>query len=323
MADALLELRDLSIDFRTRNGPVRAVDRVSFSVAPREILGLVGESGSGKTLSMLAALGLVSDPNATVSGSVRFRGRELVGLPPRQLRAIRGGAVAMVFQDAMSAMNPVHTIGWQIAEQVRAHQRVSARAARDRAIHLLDLMGVPDPADACHRYPHQLSGGLRQRAMIAMALSCDPALLIADEPTTALDVTVQAQILALLDNLRRDFGSSIVLITHDMGVVAELADQVVVIYAGRIAERGPVSRVLQSPAHPYTQGLLAAIPSMEGVRPRRLPAIPGAPPSPATRPAGCAFAPRCPARFAPCGALPPLFARPAQDVACFLAERSA
>ena len=319
MPEALLELRDLCIDFRTRAGLVRAVDRVSFSVAPGEILGLVGESGSGKTVSMLAALGLITDPNATVSGSARFRGRELVGLPHRQLRVIRGAEIAMVFQDPMSAMNPVHPIGWQITEQIRAHQRVTGRAARARAVELLGLMGIPAPADAYHRYPHQLSGGMRQRAMIAMALSCDPALLIADEPTTALDVTVQAQIIALLRDLRRDFGSGIVLITHDMGVVAALADRVVVMYAGRIAERGPVRQVLDHPAHPYTRGLLAAIPPMAGEKPRRLPAIPGAPPSPAARPAGCAFAPRCPDRFAPCDALPPLFAGATQDTACFLA----
>ena len=323
MAEALLELRDLCIDFRTRGGMVRAVDRVSFSVASREIVGLVGESGSGKTLSMLAALGLVFDPNAIVSGSVRFRGRELVGLPVRQLRALRGAEIAMVFQDSMSAMNPVHSVGWQIVEQIRAHQRVSRRAARDRAVELLGLMGIPAPADTYHRYPHQLSGGMRQRAMIAMALSCDPALLIADEPTTALDVTVQAQIIALLRDLRHKFGSGIVLITHDMGVVAELADRVVVMYAGRIAERGTVRTVLDSPAHPYTQGLLAAIPPMDGEKPHRLAAIPGAPPSPATRPAGCAFAPRCPARFAPCDALPPLFASATQEAACFLAEHAA
>ena len=323
MADTLLEVRDLCIDFRTAAGLVRAVDKVSFAVAASEIVGLVGESGSGKTISMLAALGLIADPNAVVTGSVRFRGTELIGLPPRALRALRGDKIAMVFQDPMSAMNPVHSIGWQIVEQIRAHQRVSHRAARDRAVKLLGLMGVPAPADAYHRYPHQLSGGLRQRAMIAMALSCDPALLIADEPTTALDVTVQAQILALLRGLKKDFGSGIVLITHDMGVVAELADRVVVMYAGRIAERGSVARVLQHPAHPYTRGLLAAIPPMDGDRPHRLPAIPGAPPSPAIRPAGCAFAPRCPARFASCAALPPMFAAADQDVACFLAGQPA
>jgi peptide/nickel transport system ATP-binding protein len=310
MADALLAVERLCIDFRTEAGIVRAVDEVSFNIFPGEIVGLVGESGSGKTLTMLATLGLIGDPNAVVTGSVRFRGTELVGMARRSLRAIRGREIAMVFQDPMSAMNPVHGVGWQIVEQIRAHQRVSHRAARARAVELLGLMGVPAPADAFHRYPHQLSGGLRQRAMIAMALSCDPALLIADEPTTALDVTVQAQILALLDRLRREFGSSIVLITHDMGVVAELADRVMVMYAGGLVERGTVDQVLAAPAHPYTQGLLAAIPPIAGPRPHRLAAIPGAPPSPADRPPGCAFGPRCPARFDACERRPPLVRYP-------------
>jgi peptide/nickel transport system ATP-binding protein len=318
VSEPLLDVRGLCIDFRTPSGLQRAVDGVSFSVRPREIVGLVGESGSGKTLSMLATVGLISDPNAMVTGSVRFAGRELVGLGTRALRPIRGAGIAMVFQDPMSAMTPVHTVGWQIAEQLRAHRPLSRRAARARAIELLDLVGIPDPRTAYGRYPHLLSGGMRQRAMIAMAISCDPALLIADEPTTALDVTVQAQILALLDRLRREFGSAVVLITHDMGVVAELADRVMVMYAGRLVERGAVAAVLGAPAHPYTRGLLAAIPPMEGPRPARLPAIPGAPPRPGDTPGGCAFAPRCPYRFAPCIACPPLIPHGAQDAACFL-----
>ena len=318
MAEALLLVQNLCVDFRTRGGLVHVVDDVSFSVGAGEILGLVGESGSGKTISMLSVLGLVSDPNAVISGSVRFRGRELIGLSQRALRHVRGAEVAMVFQDPMSAMNPLHTIGWQIVEQIRAHRSVSRRAARQRAEELLALMGVPAPGSAFDRYPHQLSGGLRQRAMIAMALSCDPALLIADEPTTALDVTVQAQILALLGELRSKFGSSIVLITHDMGVIAELADRVMVMYAGRLVERGPVRAVLSAPAHPYTRGLLAAIPPMTGDRPHRLEAIPGSPPSPGHLPQGCAFAPRCPQRFAACLQQPAFFAGPEQDSACFL-----
>ena len=319
MSDLLLEVTTLSIAFRTRGGIVRVVDDVSFGVGASEIVALVGESGSGKTVSMLAALGLIGDPNAIVSGSVRFRGRELVGLAARELRRLRGNDIAMIFQDPMSAMNPVRTIGWQIVEQIRAHRAVSRRAAQDRAVELLGLMGIPAPHDAVGRYPHQLSGGMRQRAMIAMALSCNPALLIADEPTTALDVTVQAQILALLERLRSDFGSSIVLITHDMGVVAEAADRVMVMYAGRLVERGTVAQVLSAPAHPYTQGLLAAIPPLSGVRPRRLSSIPGAPPSPAAPQPGCAFAPRCPARFDACAEKPRLVLLPHQDVACFLA----
>ncbi len=323
MAEALLEVRDLSIDFRTRQGVVRAVDGVSFRVDAGEIVGLVGESGSGKTLTMMSVLGLISDPNAAVSGSIRYKGRELAGLSQRALRGVRGREIAMIFQDPMSAMNPVHTIGWQIVEQIRAHLPVSRSQARTRAVDLLARMGIPAPDQAFGRYPHQLSGGMRQRAMIAMALSCDPSLLIADEPTTALDVTVQAQILALLRALRADFGSSIVFITHDLGVVGELADRVMVMYAGRLVERGPAADLLARPAHPYTQGLLASIPPMTGPRPRRLLAIPGAPPSPAERPQGCAFQPRCMHRFAKCADRPPLFASGAQDSACFLVENQA
>jgi peptide/nickel transport system ATP-binding protein len=315
----LLDIRDLCIDFRTRGGVVRAVDRLSFSIGAREILGLVGESGSGKTISMLASIGLISDPNAIVSGSVLYQGREMIGLGRRALQHVRGREIAMIFQDPMTAMTPVHTIGWQIVEQIRAHEKISARGAAARAKDLLGMMGMPMPETQFYRYPHQLSGGLRQRAMIAMALSCNPSLLIADEPTTALDVTVQAQILALLETLRGEFGSSIILITHDMGVVAEIADRVMVMYAGRLVERGPVADVFARPAHPYTQGLLAAIPPIEGPRPRRLAAIPGTPPTPEEMPPGCPFEPRCAYRFAPCGTRPLLAAQGLQDVACFLA----
>jgi peptide/nickel transport system ATP-binding protein len=319
-ATPVLDIIDLCIDFRTRAGLVRAVDRLSFSIGAGEILGLVGESGSGKTISMLASVGLINDPNAIVSGSIRYKGRELLGLDGRALQALRGGDIAMIFQDPMTAMTPVHTIGWQIVEQIQAHEKISARAARARAVDLLGLMGIPSPALQFHRYPHQLSGGMRQRAMIAMALSCDPALLIADEPTTALDVTVQAQILVLLDGLREKFGSSIILITHDMGVVAEIADRVMVMYAGRLVERGTAKALFAQPIHPYTQGLLAAIPSIDGPLPRRLAAIPGAPPSPAELPLGCPFAPRCSFRFAPCGERPMLTAQARHEVACFLAS---
>jgi len=316
----LLEIRDLSIDFRTRAGLVRAVDRLSFSLGAGEILGLVGESGSGKTISMLASVGLINDPNAIVSGSLLYKGQELIGLPQRALQALRGRDIAMIFQDPMTAMTPVHTIGWQIVEQIRAHEKISSRAAHARAVDLLGLMGIPSPALQFYRYPHQLSGGMRQRAMIAMALSCDPALLIADEPTTALDVTVQAQILVLLDGLRAKFGSSIILITHDMGVVAEIADRVMVTYAGTLVERGTTRALFARPVHPYTQGLLAAIPSIDGLLPRRLAAIPGAPPSPAEKPPGCPFAPRCSFRFAACSERPSLMAEAHHEVACFLAS---
>jgi peptide/nickel transport system ATP-binding protein len=320
----LLQVDRLSIDFRTRAGLVRAVHNVSFSVGPGEIIGLVGESGSGKTITMLAAIGLISDPNALVTGSIRYKGQELIGLRPRALRRIRGAEIAMIFQDPMTAMTPVHTIGWQIVEQLRAHENLTQRAARTRAIELLGHMGIPSPAEQFHRYPHQLSGGLRQRAMIAMALSCNPALLIADEPTTALDVTVQAQILKLLENLRQDFGSSIILITHDMGVVAGIAGQTLVMYAGSLIERGPTQAVFASPAHPYTQGLLASIPPIEGEKPRRLPSIPGAPPRPGALPPGCAFAPRCNLRLPLCDTPPPpLTGQGQRQAACFRAGTEA
>jgi peptide/nickel transport system ATP-binding protein len=314
----LLEVRDLTVAFRTERGLVTVVDRVSFSLADREILGIVGESGSGKTLSLLAVIGLIQDPNAVVTGSIVYKGQELIGLPPRRMHHIRGGEIAMIFQDPMTALTPVYTVGWQIAEQIRAHTDLPQPAARRRVVELLDAVGLPDPAQQARRYPHQLSGGMRQRAVIAMALSCNPSVLIADEPTTALDVTVQAQILRLLERLRSDFGSAIVLITHDIGVVAELADRVMVMYAGRVVERGRRGDVFGNPAHPYTWGLMRSIPPLAGARPRRLAAIPGAPPSPAERPSGCPFRPRCVFRHARCLETPALFARDGQEAACFL-----
>jgi peptide/nickel transport system ATP-binding protein len=316
--DMLLEVRDLSVSFRTELGLVRAVDNISFSVGQREILGVVGESGSGKTVSLMSIMGLISDPNAVIEGSIRYKGRELRGIAKRELRSIRGREIAMIFQDPMTALTPVYTIGWQICEQLQAHERMSGRAARRRAIELLDAVGIANPAAAVDRYPHQLSGGMRQRAFIAMALSCNPSLLIADEPTTALDVTVQAQILELLRRLRHDFGSSIILITHDMGVVAEIADRVMVMYAGRIVERGSTRELFTQPWHPYTWGLHDSIPPMEAAKPRRLPSIPGAPPSLLHLPPGCAFAPRCRFRFTACEQRPNLVGTGAHDAACFI-----
>ena len=316
----LLEIRDLSVSFRTERGLLRAVDQVSWSLDEREIVSVVGESGSGKTLSAMAVMGLINDPNAVVTGSIRFQGQELVGLSGNAWRKIRGERIAMIFQDPMTALTPVYSIGWQIAEQVRAHSDLSARAAHARTIELLGEMGLPNPRQQAERFPHQLSGGMRQRAVIAMALSCNPALLIADEPTTALDVTVQAQILQLLRRLRADFGSSILLITHDMGVVAEIADQVMVMYAGRIAERGSRADIFRHPGHPYTMGLLNSIPPMHGPRPRRLPSIPGSPPLLASLPQGCPFQPRCPQRHDRCATMPPLISRAGQDMACWLAD---
>ena len=312
----MLEVSDLSVSFRTEQGLVRAVDGVSFQVGEGELLGVVGESGSGKTVSLLAVMGLITDPNAVITGSIRYRGRELIGLWPRDMRSLRGREIAMIFQDPMTALTPVYTVGWQIAEQVLAHEKVSTKAAWDRAVNLLAEVNIPNPQEAAHRYPHQLSGGMRQRVVIAMALSCNPALLVADEPTTALDVTVQAQILDLLRNLRKNHGSAIVFITHDMGVMAEIADRMLVMYAGRVVERGSKADLFLNPRHPYTQALLDSIPPLTGARPKRLRAIPGAPPNLLNKPPGCAFAPRCPQRFEACSTEPPLVGD-TRAAACF------
>ena len=302
----MLKVRDLSVAFRTEQGMVQAVDHVSFDVGEGELLGVVGESGSGKTVSLLAVMGLITDPNAVITGSIQYRGRELVGLKPRQMRELRGKEIAMIFQDPMTALTPVYTIGWQIAEQVLAHEKMSKADAWQRAIDLLAEVGIPNPTEAVHRYPHQLSGGMRQRVVIAMALSCNPALLVADEPTTALDVTVQAQILDLLRKLRKNHGSAIVFITHDMGVMAEIADRMLVMYAGRVVERGTKEQMFLKPLHPYTRALLDSIPPLTGAKPKRLRAIPGTPPNLLNRPPGCAFAPRCIERFEKCSAEPAL-----------------
>ena len=315
----LLEVAGLSIVLPAgRRGTVSIVENVSFSLGAREILGLVGESGSGKSMTALAVMGLIDIPGARITGSARYRGRELIGLPKRAMRALRGAEIAMIFQDPMTALTPVYTIGWQIDEQIRAHRPLSRAGARARTVELLGEMGVPDPRRAAERYPHQLSGGLRQRAMIAMALSCNPSLLIADEPTTALDVTVQAQILDLLRRLRTDFASSVLLITHDMGVVAETCDRTLVLYSGNVAEQGPTGAIFARPAHPYPAALLDSIPPLRGARPRRLPSIQGAPPSPSERPDGCPFQPRCAYAHQPCGTRPALRPFGPQHVACVL-----
>ncbi|BBE71750.1 ABC transporter ATP-binding protein [Oharaeibacter diazotrophicus] len=317
-APDLLAVEGLTVSFATDRGRVTAIRDVSFAVKPGEILSIVGESGSGKTVSMLSVLGLTDRRTTTVEGAVTFRGRDVLGLPDRALRRIRGKEIALISQDPMTALTPVHTVGWQIVEQIRTHESVSAAAAKRRAIELLDAVGLPNPAEAFGRYPHQLSGGMRQRAVIAMALSCSPALLVADEPTTALDVTVQAQVLDLIVRLRRDFGSAIVLITHDMGVVSEVADRVIVMYAGRIVESGTRDEIFGNPSHPYTWGLIASIPPIDGARPRRLASIPGLPPTPANQPPGCGFAPRCRFRFAPCDATVPPLARSGHAVRCHI-----
>ena len=314
---ALLEVEDLHVSFKTRAGVVRAVDGLSLTVGDREVLGIVGESGSGKSVAMYSILGLVRDADVEITGSVRFRGHELLGLSDKEMRDIRGNDIAMIFQDPMTALTPVYTVGWQIAEQVRAHEKTSRRAARDRAISLLAEVGIPDPARRVDSYPHEFSGGMRQRAVIAMALSCNPRLLIADEPTTALDVTTQAQILALMRRLQETHGSSIVIITHDMGVISELADRVVVMYAGRPVEVGLKTDVIRDPQHPYTWGLLGAVPRVDARR-QRLATIPGSPVSPLDLPPGCAFAPRCACRFSACDARPPLAVYGTHRDACWL-----
>ncbi|TIM11142.1 ABC transporter ATP-binding protein [Mesorhizobium sp.] len=318
----LLVVEGLTVSFRSDAGLVRAVAGVSFVVEQREIVGVVGESGSGKSQTLLAIMGLVDSPNAVVSGSIRFMGQELVGLNRRALDAIRGRQIAMIFQDPMSALTPVHTIGNQIGEQVRAHEKMSARAARARAVQLLDAVGIANPDRVVDGYPHQLSGGMRQRAVIAMALSCNPALLVADEPTTALDVTVQAQILELIGRLRDQFGSAVILVTHDLGVVAQVADRVMVMYGGRFVEEGRKGSVFRTPLHPYTWGLFGSIPPMDGERPARLAAIPGAPPSLSNLPKGCAFGPRCAFRHDACIVQPPLVGGNGHRAACALPETS-
>ncbi len=313
MPEPLLEVRDLHVSFRTESGVVRAVDGLSLSIALGEVVGIVGESGSGKTVSMMAVMRLIRDPNAIVEGQVLLRGRDLGQLSQREMRGVRGGEIAMIFQDPMTALTPVYTVGWQIAEQLRAHERMSKRQARDRTIELLAEVGISNPSRRIDDYPHEFSGGMRQRVMIAMALSCNPSLLIADEPTTALDVTIQAQILELMKKLQRDYGSSILLITHDMGVVSELAERVVVMYAGSVVEEGSKAAVFRDPQHPYTWGLLGSIPRVGRPRVRRLTAIPGQPPSLLAPPEGCRFAPRCRYRFDRCDTRPELLPRVSVD----------
>jgi peptide/nickel transport system ATP-binding protein len=313
----VLEVEDLTVRFKTRAGLVHAVNGLSLRVEPGEVLGIVGESGSGKSVSMYSVLGLVKDRNAEISGRARFNGQELIGLGDAELAKIRGRQIAMIFQDPMTSLTPVYTIGWQIAEQLRAHNDMSRRAARDRAIELLEEVGIPDPRRRVDNYPHEFSGGMRQRAMIAMALSCNPSLLIADEPTTALDVTIQAQILDLMRRLRERHGSAIVLITHNMGVISELADRVVVMYAGRAVEEGQKREIIRQPRHPYTWGLLDAVPRLGDAR-GRLATIPGSPASPLNVGPGCPFAPRCAHRHDACAQLPPLTGAGGHLDACWL-----
>jgi oligopeptide/dipeptide ABC transporter ATP-binding protein len=293
VAAPLLEVRNLTVAFRTEDGVVHAVNDVSFVLNAGEVACIVGESGCGKTMTVMAIMRLISDPNAQISGEVMYKGRNLMALGRPEMREVRGSEIAMIYQDPMTSLNPVYRVGWQIEEQLREHEELSKQQARARAVDLLKAVGIPEAASRVDNYPHEFSGGMRQRAMIAMALANNPALLIADEPTTALDVTIQAQILALLKHLMAEFSTAVLLITHNMGVVAELADRVHVMYAGRIVEEGTKLDLFDNPQHPYTMGLLRSMPRLDRPKPPRLAAIPGAPPSLIALPTGCSFAPRC------------------------------
>jgi peptide/nickel transport system ATP-binding protein len=288
-----LDVKNLSVKFNTEDGVVHAVDNLTFSLEQGKTLGIVGESGSGKSVTSLAIMGLHKGSKAEVTGEIWLDGQEINQLAEKDIRKLRGKKMAMIFQDALAALHPYYTVGNQIAEAYQVHNKVSKAEAKKHAIEMLDRVGIPEPQKRADDYPHQFSGGMRQRAMIAMSLSCDPTLLIADEPTTALDVTVQAQILELLRDLQKEFGTAIILITHDLGVVAETADDVLLMYAGKAVEYGNVRDVLKNPQHPYAWGLLTSIPRLTGDPDKKLAAIPGTPPSLISVPSGCAFHPRC------------------------------
>jgi peptide/nickel transport system ATP-binding protein len=309
MAGPLLEVDGLRVAFRTEDGIVQAVDGVSFTVNEGELLGIVGESGSGKSVTAMTLMGLTRSPNAKFEGTAHIDGVELIKASQDDLRRIRGPIISMIFQDPMTALNPVHRIGNQIVEQIRAHESVSKKAAMNRAIQLLERVGIPRARDRARAFPHEFSGGMRQRVMIAMAMSCSPRLLIADEPTTALDVTIQSQILAEIQDLRKETGVGVILITHDLGVIADVADRVAVMYAGRVVEEGTLTDLFYDPQHPYTWGLLGSVPRVDRMRSKRLPTIPGSPPSLLRLPGGCHFRSRCPHEFARCSDTPTLEAR--------------
>jgi peptide/nickel transport system ATP-binding protein len=326
MATPLLEVEDLRVHFETDDGLVKAVDGISYTVERGETLGIVGESGSGKSVSSLTVMGLTRARNARISGTVRFEGRDLLGASDDEMRRIRGNDIAMIFQDPLSSLHPFYKVGTQIVEAIRTHRDVTKAQAYDRAVEMLGLVGIPEPRRRAEAYPHEFSGGMRQRAMIAMALANDPKLLIADEPTTALDVTVQAQILELIERLQDEFDTAVVVITHDLGVVAETADEVAVMYAGRIVEHADADTVFNGPEHPYTWGLLSSIPRMDTPRDEELVPIAGRPPSLIHLPSGCSFHPRCPyvleshRRIDP--PLEPVDGAPAHKVACLLDTRT-
>jgi peptide/nickel transport system ATP-binding protein len=314
----LLDVRDLTVEFPTRHGTLRALDRISFSIDSGEILGVVGESGAGKSLTGAAIVGLLERPGRIAGGEVRLDGQRIDNLSAEPLRRIRGRRIGTIFQDPLTTLNPLYTIGRQLTETMQTHARLSDAEARRKAIAWLDRVGIPAAAQRIDAYPHEFSGGQRQRVVIALALCAEPALVIADEPTTALDVSIQAQIITLLKDLTRDHGTAVMLVTHDMGVIAETADRVAVMYAGRIAEIGPVAAVIQRPAHPYSDGLMASIPSAEH-RVNRLRQIDGAMPRLDAMPSGCRFHPRCPRVFDRCTQeQPSLLAAGATEAACWL-----
>lgn len=324
---SLLEVKDLRTHFRTRAGLVKAVDGVSFSVGEGELLGLVGESGCGKSITALSVMGLISPPGKIVGGSITFKSEGLTSAAPERMREIRGSDIAMIFQDPMTSLNPVYTVGEQIAEALRLHEKMGKKAAWNGAIDAMREVSIPSPERRASDYPHQLSGGMRQRVMIAMALACDPDLLIADEPTTALDVTIQAQILELIDELRSSRKLAVLLITHDLGVVAEVADRVCVMYTGKIVESSAVEGLFAKPKHPYTQGLLRSVPKLTEagvVKAERLQTIEGTVPSPTNLPDGCHFAPRCEFRMERClhGEIP-LYPCEGAEVRCVLYDEEA
>lgn len=306
MAERLLSVEDLKVHFATEDGLVRAVDGVSFELERGKVLGIVGESGSGKSVTAMTLMGLTRDVNSRFAGKVVYQDRDLLEVSDTEMQNYRGNELGMIFQDPMTSLNPVYRIGDQIAEAIRAHERTNARTAKRRAVELLRQVGIPNPESRVDDFPHQFSGGMRQRAMIAMALSCNPSILIADEPTTALDVTIQAQIIELIDRLKDEFDSGVILITHDLGVVADIADEIVVMYAGRVVERGTARDLFYDPQMPYTWGLLGSIPRLDRPRPERLHTIKGSPPSLINLPQGCTFRPRCPHAFDKCREEPEL-----------------
>jgi len=308
-AEPLLTVEDLRVSFATEEGVVQAVDGVSFELAAGEVLAVVGESGSGKSVTAMTLMGLTRSPNARFEGTAHYKGTELIEASEDELRRVRGAEIAMIFQDPMTSLNPVHRIGRQIVEQIQEHEGLPQQQARERTVELLERVGIPRARERVDNYPFEFSGGMRQRVMIALALACNPSVLIADEPTTALDVTIQAQILQGIRDLRQETGAAVILVTHDLGVVADIADRIAVMYAGRIVEQGTLDEIFYDPQHPYTWGLLGSITRVDKPRPERLPAIAGLPPSLADRPEGCHFRPRCPHEFAQCPQVPPLEAR--------------